>query len=745
MQRLMIVMVTAYLLTISGLVQAQVMIDESLQIIVPPKPTIPWPRSIPPLYKVESVTVNSNIRDQIAKVQISQVFQNTGSSTLEARLLFPMPEDAAISGLTLIVDGKELTGQLLKNTDARRIYESIVRRRRDPALLEYMGQGLFQTNVFPVPPLARRTVEMRYSQLLQKENGLIDLLLPIGTNKHSCKPIETLNVNIRIKSSKPIKTVYSPTHEIDINRSDDRHAVCKLSLKNVVGPDDLRLFYGSKDGIVGMNVISYRPKKNEDGYFLLLASPEVKQLADSQVEKTVVFVVDRSGSMNGKKIEQTREAVNFLINQLQPRDSFNIVTYDTEVASFRQKLQKTDETTIQAALRFVDELFVGGGTNIDGALTAALNMPGESGRPSYVLFLTDGLPTVGERNELKIATNAKQANKYRARLFNFGVGFDVNSRLLDRLSRDHRGQSIYVRPNEDIEVHVSKLYRRIGLPLLTDLSVRFGFDNPRPEGADSGISRTYPQQLTDLFCGEQLVWVGRYRQPGHVKVTLSGSVANKRQSFNCPATLVKTSHNESNGFVEKLWATRRIGAIIDELDLRGHNKELIDELVRLSIRHGIITPYTSFLADENVRLTARDNVSRAEEFVARELDAVVGRRGFAQRALKSRLQNAARAGVGMTGSLVDEEFEYADDYKKVERTVRSIGQKTFFRKNQQWRDSTVTPEQEKEVIRVALFSKQYFDLAASHDGKLAKYLVFNDAILVNLGGTTYQIDPPAVP
>lgn len=746
-----------------------IIIDSGRRVILPhpPIPPISRPTPIPSAYKIRSVDVQASIRDQAAKIQISQVFQNTGSSTLEAQFAFPMPDDAAISGLTLMVDGKELTGKLHKKEDARRIYEEIVRRQRDPALLEYMGQGMFQTSVFPIPAQAERTVEIRYTQLLKKENGLVDLLLPIGSTKHSNKPVETLNVTVRVDTTDQIKTVYSPSHQLEIQRPDDKHAVCKLTLRDSYAPDDFRLFYGTVNGLVGMNVISYRPSEGDDGYFLMLASPEVKSALAEKTEKTMVFVFDKSGSMSGKKIEQAKEALKFLINQLKPGDTFNVIAYDSAVEAFRPELQRADADTVKAALGFADGLYAGGSTNIDGAMQKALKMLADPKRPSYVLFMTDGLPTVGEMNEMKIAANAKQANAVNARVFVFGVGFDVNARLLDRLSHEQRGQSVYVRPNENIETHVSALYNKIGSPLLTDLAVTFDFDRVIQAGTAAPISRTYPRQLTDLFQGEQLVWVGRYKYPGTVKVNLTGSVAGEKRSFSFPTTLVDRSVDESNGFVEKLWATRRIGEIIDELDLKGHNQELVNELVQLSIRHGIITPYTSFLAEEGVSLAAsRPNAERGSDLLRRELSAVDGKAATEQRAFKGRLQAAESAptslpgaGGGYAGGPRDKEKDAALAKKlneakgqrvvtqnaageaEVLDSVRNLGQKTFFYKEKRWQDSTVTAEQVKNAKHVTQFSREYFDLAASHGGTLAKYLAFDEPVLVNLGTTTYQIDP----
>lgn len=762
-------------------VSAQVVVVTNT-IVIPTPPDTPRPptrlppiRPMPPsVYHISKLDFHATVREQVAQVQIEQVFQNVSSQTLEAQIVFPLPADAAISELTLLVDGQEFSGKLLRKEEARSIYESIVRSRRDPALLEYIGQGLYQTSVFPVPPQASRTVQIRYSQLLKKDSGLVDLTLPIGLSKHSNRAIGQLNVDVRVETNAPLRTIYSPSHGIDLQRSDDKHAHCKLTLSNADRLEDFRLLFGTNSGQLGTHLISYKPLENEDGYFVLLVSPELKRVDSTPMPRSMIFVLDRSGSMNGEKIKQAREALKFLINQLRPQDTFNIVAYDSVVETFRPELQRADADTIKAALGYAEGIYAGGSTNIDGALQTSLKLLTTKAVPSYVLFLTDGLPTVGERNEQRIAANAKSINNVSARLFNFGVGYDVNSRLLDRLSRDNRGQSVYVRPNEDIEASVSNLYNKIGNPMLTDLAVNFEFDEPTSPAEAARINRLYPKQLSDLFFGEQLVLVGRYRKGGLAKVVVSGQHAGQLQKFSFPVTLADRSMGESNGFAEKLWATRRVGEIIDELDLRGQNQELVDELVQLSIRHGIITPYTSFLADDNVRLADRSNMSRAAESTRRSLSLEAGRAGVEQRAFKAQLQSADNASAvsgpvsaptpassivaGARGATSEKQREAAaaDAKKEVFKgirvvdesgavksldSVRQLGQKTFFRKSNMWQDSTVTDEQQAKAIRLKQFSREYFDLAASHSGTLAKYLAFEEPVVLNLDGKTYQIDP----
>jgi Ca-activated chloride channel family protein len=299
--------------------------------------------------------------------------------------------------------------------------------------------------------------------------------------------------------------------------------------------EDFRLFYDSGDGEVGASAVSYRPKSDEDGYFLLLASPEVKADDDEKVAKTVIFVVDRSGSMTGEKMEQAKDAAKFVLNNLRDGDLFNIVVYDSEIETFRPELEKFNDETREAALSFVDGLFAGGSTNIDGALKRALGMLADNKRPTYMLFLTDGLPTTGETGESAIVKNSQEANDVRARIFAFGVGYDVNSRLLDKLARENHGLSQYVRPDEDIEASVSALYRKIGAPVMTNVKVAVDIED---RGGGEPVNRIYPKGEFDLFAGDQVVLVGRYRASGDAKVKLTGKIGDDDESFDFPAKIV---------------------------------------------------------------------------------------------------------------------------------------------------------------------------------------------------------------
>ncbi len=762
-------------------------------LIVDRRPHFPIHRT----YDIRNVTIDARVREQVADVAVSQTFYNPGSAQIEAEYLFPLPEEGAIQNFVLMVDGREMPGRLLPKDEARRIYEEIVRTKRDPALLEYMGRGLFRTSVFPIPPGAERKVTLKYTQICKRERDVVEFLYPLSTQRFTAKPIQKLDLTLRIESKDPIKSLYSPIYDTIIQRNGERDAKVELTLRDAIPSQDFKLVYTLAEGAIGATVLSYRPSDGEDGYFLMLASPQVKAPDQRPLPKSVVFVIDRSGSMAGKKIEQARNALSFVLNNLRDDDTFNIIAYDDRVESFKPELQRFNSTSRDEASRFVSNIREGGSTNINDALKSAMAMLTDESRPSYVIFLTDGLPTAGETGELKIAENAKTANKAHVRLFAFGVGYDVNARLLDRLSGGNSGTSEYVRPDEDIEKHVGAFYAKMTRPILASINVDF-------RGTD--INRTYPRDIPDLFEGGQIVWVGRYRQPGSTTVKLSGKVGGETQSLEFKADFAGSGRGNSYDFVERLWAIRRVGFIIDQIDLNGKNTELTNELVALSTKYGILTPYTSFLADENVNLHAVTGNEMRATANLRQLAEVQGASGVNQRGAKRSYNLAEKADVSRSNAVA---YDYAQAaapasepmYRQMTRSpqglaqgnargamggmgggmggmpgmmsssngqarqgnraamgraegagmalgnapidnVRQVGNKTFYYKSSRWVDAQVKPEEDAKAKVVEQFSEEYFKIARAQSAENNLYLSMPEPVTVNLDGTVYRFDPP---
>lgn len=557
-------------------------------------------RPSPPIssYTISELSVQASVKNQLAETQVIQTFRNTGSTQIEARFVFPLPYEGAIDQMTFLVDGKEFEAKLLPADEARRIYQGYLQRNQDPALVQWLGTGMFQTSVFPIPVGASRTVTLRYSQLLRRDGNLTDYLFPLSTARYTSLPIEKLSIRVALAESEEIKNVYSPTHELEIKRDDARNVVVTGQWTNMVPNTDLRLVYDVAAGPLTASVLSTWPQDEEQGYFVLLARPTFDLQAVPPQQKNVVFVVDQSGSMSGEKMQQAREAAKFVLQNLRPGDHFNIISYHSTIQMLSPEPLVFNDQSRSQAMGFVNSIYPGGMTNIDEALAKAFATLPDNALPSYLVFLTDGLPTVGEKNEMKIAATCRRLNQSKARMISFGVGFDVNSRLLDRLSRDHRGQSEYVLPNEDLEAAVARLYSKISTPVVTNMVIEFNGERHEVEQGPL-VDRVYPRDHSELYAGNQLVLIGRYRQGGQVNVKVKGRVGEEDQEFDFDRKLSTRGENSQFPLVSKLWAMRRIGELIDEIDLEGKNSELVNELTALSLQHGIVTPFTAYLADEN--------------------------------------------------------------------------------------------------------------------------------------------------
>jgi len=260
--------------------------------IWPPRPPMPRPEPAPTSYAIKALTVDAAVDGQIAQVNVSQTFQNTGRVQMEVSFVFPLPYDGAIDSMTFLVDGKEYPAKLLDAKEARRTYEGYVRRNEDPALLEWIGTGMFKTSVFPVPAGASRTVQLRYTQLLRVDGGLTDFLFPMSTAKYTSQPIEKLEIHLAIKATEEIKNVYSPTHGVAIKRPTPDKANVAFEAKNTIPANDFRLLFDSGKDEVATRILSFRPtgdKDDDDGFFMLLASPKIERDEKDILPKTVIF------------------------------------------------------------------------------------------------------------------------------------------------------------------------------------------------------------------------------------------------------------------------------------------------------------------------------------------------------------------------------------------------------------------------------------------------------------------------
>lgn len=687
---------------------------------------------------IKSHRVSVEITDQIATTTIEQVFVNEGAIQAEGTYVFPLPRGVTISDLKMIIDGVPIQAQILEKDEARAIYDQIVRQMRDPALLEYVGTDAIQANVFPIPAGGQRTLQIEYTQLLPVESGLVHYVYPLRTRHVSPLPVGELSIHVSVESNDPISNIYSPTHPIAIDRKSDTSFAAGFETTNTQEATDFSLYYGVSSEDINLNLLTYRESASEDGFFVVLVSPPVEVDESRVIPKDVIVVLDQSGSMFGEKWDQARAATKYVLDNLNSEDRFNLVVFSTGVNVYANEMQGLD--SVEDAKDWISGLEAIGGTNIDGALKAALDMNGRE-RQTVVLFLTDGLATEGETNGANILSNVKSNAPENVRFFTFGVGDDVDTVLLDQLSQNFGGVSAYVRPTERVDEEVSNLYNKINSPVLTDLVLNI-------EGVN--VYDVYPSldNLPDLFVGSQLIITGRYRgDADNASLRLSGKVESDTQTFTY-SELDFRANAGGEELIPRLWATRRIGDLLNQIRLNGENSELVDSIVRLSIRYGIITPYTSFLITEDdiFTQTGRDDVLRnTQEQVGQAAGVNTGSTAVQAADDANEMANAPAAmpvptsTAGGSGFVTGGEGNVTEGYAIPAQPIQIVGDRTFVWRDGVWIDTTYDADT-MEPEQIVFLSDAYFELLDS-DERIAEFYAVGEQVIFVLDGQAYEIVP----
>ena len=727
---------------------------------VPPRP-FPRPIVLPLQLPIKSIKFDTKIVNQIATTHVEQVFRNDSDATLEGTYFFPIPETASISEFAIWENGKKLVGEVRSREEARRIYESIVRRQRDPGLLEYAGKNLFQATIFPIPPRSDKKLELTYTQILTTENNTTAYRYPLGTggrafaqqsvipfedgvapNVNRARPtpiIGTIAGRIEIEGAGNLRNIYSPSHQIETKKNVDNRAVLTFETSGKTAPQDFQLFYTATRDDFGLSLTTYR-EAGKDGYFLLNLAPKDQFAEREFAAKDIIFVLDTSGSMADEgKIEKARKALLFGIQGLRDTDRFNVIGFAGEEHLMESNLIRADATGRKRGAEFVNRLQPTGGTNINDALRAAIRQFDASNRPQMIVFMTDGLPTVGETNAEKIVQNARDSRKSikNLHLFTFGVGYDVNTQLLDKLASENGGTADYIEPKEDLEIKVGNFFAKVNSPVLTDLEINWG-------GAD--VELIYPRQMPDLFKGTQVILIGRYRAEANgVTLTLRGRANGENRAFTYQ-NINFPRRAEANDFLPRLWATRRVGWLVEQIRANGEQKELRDEIVDLGTRYGIVTPYTSYLAVDatdggNARISA-DSASRSvgnsplngrrnKDLEARKPSPlltgaiVAGADAVAQ----SKQQRAQQEVVTVTAE---------SDQIISTNVAQKVGTKTFYRENDVWQDADFKPDAKLPEVKLKFASDEYFDLL-KREKDLAQYFALGEQVTVVYQNKVYRV------
>lgn len=696
-------------------------------------------RHFPLSVKVHHVKVE--IKGALAITHVDQTFHNPNPVQLEGTYIFPLPKDAALSKFSMFMDGKEVEGEVLDKGKAAKIYTGIVQRMQDPALLEYMGRGIFKCRIFPIPARGDKRIKLSYSQVIKPNQGRCQYRYSLNTEKFSSTPLNSVSVKVEIENKTPIKSVFSPSHTAaKVTRKDDKHASLVWEASHTKPDQDFQVNYDLSQKDLGLSVWNFaRPA--EDGYFLVTITPKVDIAQKELPAKDIIFVFDTSGSMLGEKMKQAKAALRSCVLSLNSKDRFNIVPFSTEARPFREGLVPASEDVKKAAAAHVDGLKARGGTAIHEALLTALDMkPKESkGRPFMVVFMTDGQPTIGETRPDLIKKAVLKAAK-GTRIFTLGIGTDVNIKMLDGIAEATKAEQEYVLPSENIEVKISSFYDKFAYPVMTDCELHF-------EGV--WVKEVYPKKLPDLFKGGTLHVVGRYKGEGAVAVRLRGQVSGKAVEHVLEGKFDKSS--DGLEFLPARWAKQKIGYLLDQIRLNGAKKELKDEVIALAKRYGLPTPYTSYLVvEENAVPPPRPNnwggrrpgrgrggrdglrpmpMGPSKPKAEPQSEPEDSASDAFRRLAKARRKNAEKKGNSAPSAGADKDsgqgaVERSLGLKKLKRgegsategieesvvrkIMRTVGSKTFYNVKGRWIDSLVKKDAKPELVLTAL-SPEYFE------------------------------------
>lgn len=741
------------------------------QPFLPPHPPIPTPMPVPtprvPTLPPEAVPVTmtgyrvtGTVTDTAAELNYRIVFRNPGDRRLEGVLMVPLPADASLSGFSMVIGGKETKGELLEATQAASIYQSIVSRAIDPGLLELVGERMFRARVFPIEPHGEVVATLKLTQSLPKSGGLVSLAVPMRSARFARGEGGRASARIVLNTTRPLRTILSPNPDVKIEREGERGAVVSYE-EGAAGPQDLALTFSMREDPLAAGVLAYR-ESGEDGTFLLTLSPRLENDPAKASAKAVVFVVDRSGSMNeGGKMDQARKALAWCVDRLNPQDRFGIVDFATDWSALEENalLAATPENKARAK-RYIERMDAAGGTNIEAGLDQGLKLlDGAKGAVPMLFFMTDGVPTIGQTDPSALLRKAAAANSsLHARVFSFGVGSDVNTLLLDKLADAGRGARDYVAPNEDIEAKLSSLYQKVSRPALTDVKIEW-------KGVD--VEQVYPRPVPDLFHGGELALYGRFRGAGKGTLVVTGTAAGKPARFEFPVEL--PAENAKNEFLPRLWATQKIAHELDAIRMSGRpaDPEVVTSIVRLAKKHGIVTPYTSYLVTEegtDLRRVENETRRRFEVMQAAAAGSGFGGAVGAREAQMDSLDMAAMRApaaspvAAVRGSMAKSDGKREDDaFSALSRMkakavselkdkgqavvdTRTIGDKTFYRRGGTWIDADAeTPEASSaRSVTVTARSAEYFALL-SKEPSLARWFSLGNDVTVLHKGTVYKV------
>ncbi|MFZ5441170.1 MAG: VIT domain-containing protein [Myxococcota bacterium] len=582
-------------------------------------------------FSLEHTEVAVEVSGFLAAVTVTQTFGNPYSSPLEAIYVFPLPEQAAVDAMEIHLGGRVIRGVIKTREQARDTYEKAKAEGKTAALLDQERPNVFTQSVANILPGEKIHVTLHYVERLTFEAGgyQLDFPMTVGPRYMGGEPLATrqgegthpdtttvpdasrlsppvlppqvrsghdIGLTVRFPPGQPVEQVRSTSHEVSVSHALDGATRVELSRHDSIPNKTFTLQWRTAGQSIRAAALTHHAPGKDEGYLLLMLQPQLAPSDAEVVPRELYFVLDTSCSQSGAPIEKSKAIAREVLAHLRPEDTFQVLNFDTSVTKFAPAAVPATPENVERARAYVSTFWGGGGTDVNIAVQEAMLPPNDPARLRMVMFFTDGL--IG--GDDYVLGQLQKALRKQTRLFGVGVGNDVNRHLVRSMGELGNGSATFVnlrRPEEEV---AREFEQRIRGPVLTSLSVDPG---------TLPLEAVYPQRLGDLFEGQALFLVAKYRGAGSGVVRISGEVRGQPRTFEVKVTLPEVE--PANAALPSLWARQRIQELT-ELNYRGEQPEVVKAITETALEYSLMSKYTSFVAvEEVVRVDPSKTVTEA--------------------------------------------------------------------------------------------------------------------------------------
>ncbi len=579
---------------------------------------IPSNKSAPDaaILSLQTMNVDICIDNQTATIRVVQIFDNKTEQNLEGKFLFALPDRASVADFAIWEGDNRIPGVMMERRRANEVYGEIKQKVIDPGILQQTdekgGNSAFSAKVFPITPYGTKRIEMEYTENLPVENLSSSFTFPLKPSLGETQKVSEFNLTVCAYNEYPISNIEfdSGRFPLNISKQTDNEFEAGFRARDYELTDDFSFRYKLNVPESQFSFITYRAPENISAYDL--RNPALAERnADGFFEARAIFnehsaekiqprrallLLDTSLSMYGEKLQRAVEAVDFFLHNLNAEDEFNVILFGNDANAFSEKILSATPENIENALNFIKNAHLGGGTNLKKAFEKAIEVSnGFSNGERSIVLISDANPTK-ETTNIKTLTKLFEINSANSiKFYAFALGGDANTSLLEELTAKTHGYFTKLRETEDVSAALKIFFSKVGTPTVENL--RFSAANAE------NFYQIYPT-AENSFDGSGFSFVGRYKTPKESEtVNFSAQFGAYNLAFSRNVNLPEFA--DLHKHLPRLWAKARIDALVREINVNGEREDYISEIIRLSQKYKIVSPYTAFLAAPRTLLRPR--------------------------------------------------------------------------------------------------------------------------------------------